>query len=116
MMRCISYPSKLTHIGHGRPYAGLWVGDYAAHGVEFLLFLQRSPSTLEAVKLTGDSHVPSGEFSFVAPNIQHPSRVCNEVEFHGCNAYPGNGQIAGWSFSTPRWIVIECTPLLNADG
>jgi hypothetical protein len=50
MMRCISYRTKLTHIGHGRPYAGLWVGDYAAHGVEFLLFLQRSPSTLEAVK------------------------------------------------------------------
>jgi len=42
--------------------------------------------------------------------------VCDEVEFRGYNACPGNGQVAGWDFSTPRWIEIECTPSkLEAD-
>jgi hypothetical protein len=85
------------------------VGDYAAHGVEFLLFLQRTPKMLEVVKITGDLNVPCGEYSFVALDLSVPVRVCEEREFRGCNAYPGVGQVAGMMFGSPRWIDVQCT-------
>src|SRR6202035_1418088 len=51
-----------------------------------------------------------GEYSFVVPNITQPGRVCTEIEFRGCNAYSGIGQIAGMSFASPRWIDVEGKP------
>ncbi|KAJ5808749.1 hypothetical protein N7474_010018 [Penicillium riverlandense] len=39
-----------------KPYQGIWVGDYSAHGCEFLLFLQRDPpaSSLPRETLAAD--------------------------------------------------------------
>src|SRR5438270_235612 len=42
----------------GKPYQGLWIGEYSAHGDELLLFLQRSPTMLEVIKISGDPNVP----------------------------------------------------------
>ena len=94
-------------IGPGTPYQGLWVGDYSAHGAEVLLFLQRTPTMLEVIKVTGDPNVGCGEYSFIVPNLIEPSRVSNEEEFVGVRAVQGSGQIAGLFLSHPQWIDVE---------
>src|SRR5579859_7246386 len=74
----------LTNILDDRnPYQGLWVGDYSAHGLEFLLFFQRTSDMLEAIKITGDSNVPMGEYSFICRDLTNPIRECEEHEFRG---------------------------------
>jgi hypothetical protein len=104
-----------------KPYQGIWVGDYSAHGCEFLLFLQRdrddeasSPSdepetgpdeivqkgSLEAIKLTGDPNVPRGQISFIAPDIGPGGvvRVAEEALFRGCRIVRSRGHVAGLGF------------------
>jgi len=90
-----------------KPFQGLWVGDYSAHGGEIVLFLQRTPSRLEVIKVIGDSNVPRGEYSFVVPNIDEPYRICDEVEFSGVPSVQGWGQIAGTFFSDHYWVEVE---------
>ncbi|KAF4157253.1 hypothetical protein CNMCM6936_001211 [Aspergillus lentulus] len=104
-----------------KPYQGIWVGDYSAHGCEFLLFLQRDrddeasgssdePETgpdeiaqkgsLEAIKLTGDPNVPRGQISFIAPDIGPGGvvRVAEETLFRGCRIVRSKGHVAGLGF------------------
>jgi Cyclin D1 binding domain len=71
------------------------------------MFLQRTPSTLEVIKLTGDINVTRGEYSFVVPDLDLPGRICDETEYPGARAIPGSGQIAGFMFSNPEWIDVE---------
>ncbi|KAJ6187221.1 hypothetical protein N7519_002129 [Penicillium mononematosum] len=75
-----------------RPYQGIWVGDYSAHGCEFLLVLQKGMEaeahsdekkskitdaqedigqrgSLQAVKLTGDPNCRDEEEPFVGARI-----------------------------------------------
>jgi hypothetical protein len=105
-------PTDHADIVPGKPFTGLWVGDYASHGVEFL-FLQRTPTMLEVIKITGDTNVPAGKYSFVVPDLSTPTRVCEESEFLVCNAYTGAGQISGIYFRGPRWIDMESTSLVS---
>ena len=103
----------LTHLdlplttGVEKPFQGLWIGDYSNHGGEILLFLQRIPSQLEAIKVTGDLNVPRGEYSFVIPNMDDPSHISHEIEFRGVRAVRGWGQIAGMHFSYHQWVEVE---------
>lgn len=90
-----------------KPFQGLWIGDYSAHGGEILLFLQRTPSKLEVIKVTGDRNVPRGEYSFVIPKMDGPSRICHEMEFTSVCAVQGWEQIAGICFSHYLWIEVE---------
>jgi hypothetical protein len=75
------------------------------------MFLQRTPTTLEVIKLTGDVNVTRGEYSFVVPNLDLPGRICDELEYPGARAIPGSGQIAEVIFSSPRWVDVEGCPI-----
>ena len=88
-------------------YQGLWVGDYSVHGTEFLLFLQRTTTRLEVIKVTGDPNVPRGQYSWVVPDLTQPGRICEEPEFRGVRAVVGSAQIAHTFFSRPQWIPCE---------
>jgi Cyclin D1 binding domain len=105
----IQYPpaSHAYVSGPNKPYQGLWVGDYSSHGVEFLLFFQRTETMLQVIKVTGDVNVPRGEYSFVVPNLIDPSRICEEPEFEGVRACLGSGQISEIFFASPCWVDVE---------
>lgn len=108
-----------------KPYQGIWVGDYSAHGSEFLLFLQHDspqPSitpaqqtgdnsggssnepilqgSLEAIKLTGDPNVPRGEKSFIVEDIGQGGfvRVADESLFPNARVVRSKGHVAGLGF------------------
>lgn len=101
-----------------KPYQGIWVGDYSAHGCEFLLFLQRDTTNastasaetentewiphgrLEAIKLTGDPNVPRGEMSFAAEDIGQGGfvRVANDSLFRNARVVRSDGHVAGLGF------------------
>lgn len=93
-------------------YQGLWVSEYPACGMEFMLFIQRKTSTLEAIKVTGDYNVRRGEYSFIVSDITEASRVCHEEEFTGSCAYKGSCQVAVPPLGDQlRWIDVEGRPL-----
>ncbi|PYH49041.1 F-box protein [Aspergillus saccharolyticus JOP 1030-1] len=118
-----------------KPYQGIWVGDYSAHGCEFLLILQRdrrneSPSaaqpsdgdeptlqgSLEAVKLTGDPNVPRGEISFAADEIGPEGlvRIADEGLFQGARIVRSRGHVAGLGFRDDTFISSQLI-LLSTD-
>ncbi|RAK97845.1 F-box protein [Aspergillus ibericus CBS 121593] len=112
-----------------KPYQGIWVGDYSAHGCEFLLFLQRervdehaSPENssdsdeesipqcgLEAIKLTGDPNVPRGEISFSADDIGSGGliRIAEEALFQGARIVRSRGHVAGLGFRDDTFIASQ---------
>ncbi|KAL4926636.1 F-box protein [Aspergillus undulatus] len=120
-----------------KPYQGIWVGDYSAHGCEFLLFLQDQeqqqdddpssssdpdPSshdptnntiiqrgTLKAVKLTGDPNVPRGEFSFISNDIGPAGtvRIASEALFQGARVVRSRGHVAGLGFRDDTFITSQ---------
>ncbi|KAI9739603.1 MAG: hypothetical protein M1834_006321 [Cirrosporium novae-zelandiae] len=105
-----------------KPWQGIWVGDYSGQGCEFLLIIQddeplRDISETEttipgqplnkkeepgfkgcmrAIKLTGDSNVPRGELSWVAPDIGSGGliRVAEEAPFVGARIVKSLGHVA----------------------
>lgn len=102
-----------------KPWQGIWVGDYAGHGCEFLVVLQKdlglpAPGTmldhlpggterdrtctgrLEAIKLTGDNNVPRGEYTWIAEDIgpQGLIRIANEDIFKGARVVRSRGNTA----------------------
>ncbi|GAQ38893.1 hypothetical protein AtubIFM56815_007473 [Aspergillus tubingensis] len=93
-----------------KPYQGIWVGDYSAHGCEFLLFLQRDHGeercSLEAIKLTGDPNVPRGEISFSADDIGPGGfvRIAEEALFQGARIVRSKGHVAGLGFRDDTFI------------
>ncbi|OOF96103.1 hypothetical protein ASPCADRAFT_207467 [Aspergillus carbonarius ITEM 5010] len=112
-----------------KPYQGIWVGDYSAHGCEFLLFLQRertdehaSPAnasewgeesipqcSLEAIKLTGDPNVPRGEISFLADDVGPGGlvRIAEEALFQGARIVRSRGHVAGLGFRDDTFIASQ---------
>ena len=99
-----------------KPWRGIWVGDYAGHGCEFLLVTQPDDGpahrdaaphqdqtyrgSLSAIKLTGDPNVPRGECTFVADDIGPAGliRVADEDEFRGSRVIKSQGHIAASGF------------------
>ena len=113
---CLYTPTK------EKPYQGIWVGDYSAHGCEFLLIFQQDPArsdlgegedetdltsgdivqkgSLRAVKLTGDPNVPRGEVSFFADDIGPDGLICvaDSKPFTGARIVRSKGHVAGLGF------------------
>ncbi|KAJ5267588.1 hypothetical protein N7478_010396 [Penicillium angulare] len=112
-----------------KPYQGIWVGDYSAHGCEFLLFIQRDKEdvaedqdadqaeqdgasglvhqgSLEAVKLTGDPNVPRGATSFIAEDIgpKGLARVDPKEPFENARIVRCSGHVAGIGFQDDSFI------------
>lgn len=104
-----------------KPYQGIWVGDYAGHGCEFLVILQRDVEgsvdnqveveqegggkniyrgRLEAVKITGDINVPRGEYTFIAEDIGSAGyiRTAQEERFKGARIVNSQGHVAARGF------------------
>ncbi|MCJ1400527.1 hypothetical protein MMC11_003733 [Xylographa trunciseda] len=128
-----------------KPWQGIWVGDYASHGCEFLLLTQKSPKEiqqqdlvapgspstylnggddldqddsdtegttteeedppgcsgrLEAIKLTGDPHVPRGEYTWIAEDIGKGGlvRIARETNFKGSRIVKSWSHIAANGF------------------
>ncbi|KAE8378948.1 F-box domain protein [Aspergillus bertholletiae] len=113
-----------------KPYQGIWIGDYSAHGCEFLLFLQRDSEdgpgeaaeeseflhdgiiqkgSLEAIKLTGDPNVPRGELSFISDDIGPKGfvRVADESLFRGAKIVRSRGHVAGLGFRDDTFIASQ---------
>ncbi|KAJ5212347.1 uncharacterized protein N7498_003993 [Penicillium cinerascens] len=119
---CLYTPTK------EKPYQGIWVGDYSAHGCEFLLIFQQDPArtdleegedehnltsqdvvqkgSLRAVKLTGDPNVPRGELSFSADDIGPGGLICvaDSQPFTGARIVRSKGHVAGLGFRDDSFI------------
>jgi hypothetical protein len=68
---------------------GDWIGFYEGHHDEVVRVTQ-SENQIEAIKVTGDTHVPAGEITFRA-------------ELDGTEGR-GEGQVASEDFHNPRFI------------
>lgn len=88
-------------------HSGLFMGDYSSHGPELIYLYYPTPTSLHAVKLTGDPHVPRGELTWAIDDITTPIRICSEREWPGARAYRGRGQISNHGFHSPTWIDTE---------
>lgn len=99
---------KVVTVDHAfDDYTGMFIGDYSVHGPEVLLIHCPTPTTMSAVKVTGDINVPRGEETWKIDDLSTPSRICTEEEWPGAKAYNGWGQLSAPGFSTPAWIQVE---------
>lgn len=136
-----------------KPYQGIFIGDYAGHGCEFILITQtkqapalppqpaeshyydtrtmrlmtsdrpNSPSggdrnlteeddiysgSLEAIKLTGDPHIPRGEHTFIADDIGSAGFIRNadEEPFHGARVVKCRGHVARRGYTDGKGIIL----------
>lgn len=119
-----------------KPYQGIWVGDYSAHGCEFLLVIQGDPAddeeiqdttgvvqrgSLHAIKLTGDPNVPRGEITFKSGDIGPKGLIKVETEepFKGSRIVRSQGHVAGLGFHdgnefSPRSVYIsKCLTIIT---
>jgi len=71
-----------------KPWQGIWVGDYSAHGCEFLLVLQRdtTPNTILSRRSSTDSGLPAG-VAMVEPESEDAS---SSNPNHPVESDPGN--------------------------
>lgn len=67
--------------------SGEWIGNYRGH-CEQVIKITQAGDLIEAVKVTGDSHVPGGEATFRA-NVKTGI---------------GEGRVSEVEFRNPQWV------------
>ena len=77
--------------------SGEWIGRYPGHFDETVR-ISRQGTRLEALKITGDEHVPAGEITWHAD----------------LRSLRGEGQVAGREFRHPRYVPGHLE-IINAD-
>uniref|UniRef100_A0A060T352 ARAD1C34650p n=1 Tax=Blastobotrys adeninivorans TaxID=409370 RepID=A0A060T352_BLAAD len=85
------------------PWRGLWLGDYHDNGGQFVMFHQPNPTRLEAIKLTGDVHVPRGEYTFIVEDIKHKVPI-SYPEWPGAPVVQAHYQVAETNYINPRYL------------
>ncbi|CAI2184705.1 18152_t:CDS:2 [Funneliformis geosporum] len=89
-----------------KKFDGIWIGDYGAHGIEFILFREDDSGYLFATKITGDINVPRGEISWRC-NLKDQVRICDELEWNGKVSYRAKTKVAYEGFRNPDEIDSE---------
>ena len=83
--------------------SGEWIGRYPGHFDETVLITQEG-TRLEAVKITGDEHVPAGEITWRADltTLIGEGQVA-EHEFHHPRFVPGHLEVLGADLIIFHW-------------
>lgn len=83
--------------------AGEWIGRYPGHFDETVLIIQRG-DRVEALKMTGDEHVPAGEVTWRADlrTLTGEGQVA-EREFHRPRFVPGRLELLGRDLLIFHW-------------
>jgi len=70
---------------------------------------------IEAIKLTGDPHVPRGEYTFIADDISQAGyiRTADEARFHGARIVKSRGHIAATMFRNDKYIESQLIMVSN---
>lgn len=76
------------------PYRGIWVSGKSS---EFQLFHQPNMNTIEAIKLTGGTHVKRGEYNFLVSDL-NSSLPSTYPEWPDAKIVEGHSQVAEFNF------------------
>lgn len=91
-------------VGEGLPrFSGEWIGRYPGHFDE-VIRISHVGTILEAVKVTGDEHVPAGEITWRADlrTLEGEGHVA-ERDFHRPRFVPGQLEILGPDLIVFHW-------------
>ena len=96
-------------------FAGEWIGRYPGHFDETVL-IRQSGSALEAVKITGDEHVPAGEITWRADlrTLRGEGQVADR-EFHRPRFIPGRLEILGLDLLAFHWEAVGSVEFRRDD-
>lgn len=85
------------------PYRGIWV---SSRSFEILLFHQPRPEVLEAIKLTGGTHVRRGEYNFIVSDMTRTLPIAYP-EWPGARILEAKCQVSEFNFTNPRYQDME---------